>query len=99
MDAELKKLDKELFELHGELSFETALSLYKMSKRLFNTDADSVCVDLAEVTRIDSAGLSVLLEWMRRGQHFQKDIRYKNIPTQVLSLMRISGLETILPRA
>ncbi|MCB2426498.1 STAS domain-containing protein [Methylophaga pinxianii] len=80
----------------GELTFDTAANGIDMTEELF-TDIAVLDVDLSEVTRSDSAGLALLIEWMRQAEKLNKPIRYFNMPTQMLAMAEASGLEELLP--
>lgn len=80
----------------GELSFDTAVSGIDMTKELFAETA-LLDVDLSEVTHSDSAGLALLIEWMRQAQQLNKPIRFLNMPAQMLAMAEASGLEELLP--
>lgn len=56
-----------------------------------------VVVDLSSLVRADSSGLAMLVEWMRLARIANKSIRYRNIPSQLMDIARVSGLEDILP--
>ncbi len=62
-------------------------------------DAPAVAVDLREVERSDSAGVALLVAWMRSARQAQRDIRFLNMPSQMLNIARVSGLDAILPLA
>jgi len=57
---------------------------------------EQVTVDLAGVTRSDSAGLALLVEWLRESELAGNTIRFVNVPAQLLSIARVCGLEEIL---
>lgn len=80
----------------GELTFNTAASGIDKTDKLFAETA-SLDVDLSDVTRSDSAGLALLIEWMRQAEQLNKPIRYFNMPSQMLAMAEASGLEELLP--
>ena len=53
-------------------------------------------VDLRDVTRADSAGLALLVEWLRESEHTGNEIVFTNVPDQLLSIARVCGLDEIL---
>jgi phospholipid transport system transporter-binding protein len=53
-------------------------------------------VDLAGVTRADSAGLALLVEWLRESEIAGNSIEFVNVPAQLLSIARVCGLDDIL---
>ncbi|HAO24884.1 MULTISPECIES: STAS domain-containing protein [unclassified Methylophaga] len=80
----------------GELTFGTAASGIDMTEALFAETAN-LDVDLSKVTHSDSAGLALLIEWMRQARKLNKPIRYFNMPAQMLAMAEASGLEELLP--
>ena len=79
----------------GALTFETVPDLYQSSASWFE-GADELILDLAQVERTDSAGLALLIEWLRRAQAANRTLRFANIPAQVQTLIRINGLQDAL---
>jgi phospholipid transport system transporter-binding protein len=79
----------------GELTFETVPALYHESLGWF-AGTSELTLDLAQVTRADSAGLALLIEWLRGGEKAGCRVRLANIPQQVQNLIRINGLNGAL---
>ena len=79
----------------GALTFETVPGLYQNSSSWF-AGAGDLTFDLAQVERTDSAGLALLIEWLRRASAANRKLRFANIPTQVQTLIRINGLQDAL---
>lgn len=80
----------------GALTFETVPDLYRASAGWFAGE-DGLTLDLAQVTQADSAGLALMIEWLRRAQGANRRLRFINIPDQVQTLIRINGLQDALP--
>lgn len=78
--------------ISGALTFETVPGLYKVSAVWFEGTGD-LTLDLAQVTNTDSAGLALLVEWLRRARDAKRSLRFTNIPAQVQTLMRINNLQ------
>ena len=53
-------------------------------------------VDLAGVNACDSAGLALLIEWLRQARRAGTAIVYRNVPERMLQLARISELDGII---
>jgi phospholipid transport system transporter-binding protein len=81
-----------LFSITGELTF---ASITKQTANSFNLlkDSDSICIDMAEVSATDSAGLALMIEWIRLSKQQSKHISFKNIPEQLIALAKLSGLD------
>ncbi len=85
------------YVLSGSLSFATVPHIYTQGGMLFGNNDRTLTLDLRGVAHTDSAGLALLMEWMRTAQQQGKQIHFKNIPAQMLSIARLSGLDKILP--
>lgn len=82
--------------IEGELGFQNVAELNPQGQALI-ASATSLEFDLAGVVRVDSAGLALLVEWMRNAQTSGKSIRFLNVPPQMLAIARVSGLDQVLP--
>jgi phospholipid transport system transporter-binding protein len=95
VDAVLETGSEGRWRLSGELGFGTVSRLVKDSRAGFS-GGDDIEVDLAGVTRADSAGLALLVEWLRAAERAGRSISFVNMPAQMQSIARICGLEDIL---
>ncbi len=95
-DVEIKPLGDGGFLLSGALTFDTVPALWRQSTAQFN-NADALTLDLQGITHTDSAGLALLIEWMRTARNRNKTIAFRNIPPQMLAIAKVSGVEQILP--
>lgn len=89
--------DKEQGQIQvaGELSFATVKKVLSESSAVFESVKD-LNIDLAAVTRSDSAGIALLMDWMRTAKNTNKQIAFHNIPAQMLAIASVSGLDEIL---
>ena len=62
-------------------------------------DGDSVIIDLARVTSVDSSALSLLLEWIRRFSSGGRQIAFVNIGDNLRSLAELYGIVDLIPLA
>jgi phospholipid transport system transporter-binding protein len=83
------------FELTGEVGFGDAARLLAEGDAAFGAlqDAD---LDLAQVTRADSAGLALLLEWSLAARDAGRSLRYRNVPPAIASLAGIGDVAELL---
>lgn len=86
------------FAVHGELGFATAAGALQRARPLFEPHS-VIELDLAGVTRADSAGLALLLEWVNWARGTAREIRFANLPGQLLAIAQISEVEDMLHRA
>lgn len=85
-----------VLSIGGEMVMDTVPPMLKQAKQLLN-DADKIEVDLQQVTRSDSSGLALLIDLMRHANGSVKEVRFRNMPKQMLAIANASGLEEFLP--
>lgn len=93
----LKDLGEGRFALTGEMTFETAERILLASEEPFEQHT-RIEVDLAGVTRADSAGLALLLEWITWANHTVREIRFLSMPERILAIARTTEVEQLLKR-
>jgi phospholipid transport system transporter-binding protein len=87
--------DKDSFRVTGTLTFATARDLLQLSQSLFS-QASNLSIDLSAVSAADSAGLALLIEWVRIASRANKPICFLHVPTQLRTLAKISDVEQLL---
>lgn len=87
------------FAVEGELSKFTVPSIVRHADRIVKSATQNIMIDLQAVTRTDSAGLALLLEWMSLAHQKQLQIHFRNLPAQLLKIAEVSDLDEILPLA
>lgn len=86
------------FTLHGELSFSTVPGFLASTRKLVG-ESSEVTIDLGGVERSDSAGVALLIEWLREVRRAGHSVTFVNIPSQMLAIARASSIDSILPLA
>lgn len=81
--------------LTGPLTFDTVPQLVQKGGQLF-AGHGVVELDLAGVERSDSAGLALLVSWVRQARQQGAAITFLNVPEQLLGLARVGGVERML---
>lgn len=81
--------------LQGELGFQSVPAVLQHAGTRMQGEA-RLEVDLKGVTRADSAGLALLVAWLREAEHAGNEIVFINVPDQLLSIARVCGLDEIL---
>lgn len=56
----------------------------------------SVELDFAQVEKMDSAAVSLMLVWLREAQRSKASLRFINVPDNMLSLARMYGVAGML---
>ena len=93
--AALEKLGDGQFALSGDLVFESAPRLLVEGDAAFGA-LGRVDIDLARVSRIDSAGLALLLEWSVVAREAGRAVGYRNMPAGLAALAGISDVSGLL---
>jgi phospholipid transport system transporter-binding protein len=83
------------FELSGEVGFDDAARLLAEGDAGFGNLQEAE-VDLAGISRADSAGLALLLEWSVSAAAAGRSLRYRNVPPAIASLAAISDVAELL---
>jgi phospholipid transport system transporter-binding protein len=93
--ARIESLGAGRFRVSGVLDASTARDVLEQSEARFQQFKD-LDVDLGGVGESDSAGLALLIEWLRMARQSQKAIRFANVPAQIEALARISEVEDLI---
>lgn len=88
-------LDAGRYALSGDLVFDQVTHLLGAGDVAFGALAEAD-IDLAEVARVDSAGLALLLEWSVAARDAGRVVRYRNMPAGLVSLAGISEVSELL---
>ncbi len=98
-EPRLERVSEVVWRISGEMSFATVAGLLKSSERMFADASGALEVDLSAVSRADSAGLVLLIEWLRQAKGLGREIRYVGVPQQMMAIAVASDLEEVLPIA
>ncbi len=58
---------------------------------------DHLQINLSQVTDVDTAALSLLMEWQRRAQLAGKKITFTHLPESLMSLAKLYGVADFIP--
>jgi phospholipid transport system transporter-binding protein len=85
--------------MRGPLTFATARSARAEGlERFQGCSARSCEVDCSGITKSDSAGLSVLLDWLALAKRDGRSLRYLNLPDNLLAFAKISEVDELLQK-
>jgi phospholipid transport system transporter-binding protein len=93
--AKLESLGAGRFRVSGVLDASTAREVLEESESRFEQFKE-LDVDLGGVGESDSAGLALLIEWLRIARQGNKAIRFANVPAQIEALARISEVDDLI---
>ncbi|MDB6010311.1 MAG: Sulfate transporter/antisigma-factor antagonist [Gammaproteobacteria bacterium] len=83
--------------VRGSLTFVTARRAREEGLNKFRGCAARSCeVDCSGITASDSAGLTVLLDWLARAKRDGRSLRYVNLPAGLLAIAKISEVAELL---
>lgn len=85
-----------VYAVAGELTFDTVPAAWNQSQEWFAAGTP-VSVDLAEVSRADSAGLALLLEWLRVARERGTSVMFQHVPAQIVAIAQLTSLGGVLP--
>ena len=91
-----EKDDETVYRIIGELNMSTVPQLLHDMSEVFSVNGESRVIDLAEVSRSDSAGLALLLEWQRLAQEQDIQLTFRNLPEQMQAIIQVSGLDKLI---
>ena len=80
------------FVVDGDLTFAT-IDRQTVKSSAFLMSAKEITVDLGRVALTDSAGLALMIEWLKHARSQRVHLRFQNIPKQLLTLAKLSGFD------
>ena len=80
----------------GEATMRTVGALRAAGRLAFAAESGPVVVDLAGITRVDSAGLAMLIDWLAWARAAQRALRFESIPAALSALARLSDVADLL---
>lgn len=92
---DLLRQGPDIFSLVGDLTFSQVDRLLAHSASLFHGPS-LIQVDLAQVRRVDSAGVALLIEWIKASAKADKKIVFRNLPSDLLAIAHACGVEGLL---
>jgi phospholipid transport system transporter-binding protein len=93
--AKIQRQDTRTYSVQGVMTFDSVTDLWRQSMDMFSGEA-VLQIDLAQVTHTDSAGLALLVEWMREASRQSARIDFLHLPAQMLALAEAANLEQVL---
>lgn len=88
-------LSQDRILISGELTFPTVASILELSRQLFPQQGPWNC-DFSQVTHSDSAGLALVLEWLKMARQRNIKVQFSQLPQQLLSIAAPAGLDALI---
>jgi len=81
----------------GELTFASARDARQLGILVLEgSRAERIVIDCGGVTRADSAGLAVLLDWLAWGRRKSRGMTLENLPPSLVAIAKISEVDELL---
>ena len=93
--ARIQRRDTRSFGVSGAMTFDSVNALWRESDEMFSGE-DVAEIDLREVTHTDSAGLALLVEWLREAGRRGGRVEFLNLPAQMIALADAANLQPVL---
>lgn len=95
MEAMISADESGRIQVAGPVTFATAAALLAASRPLL-ANRPEVTIDFGGTTTVDSAGLALLIEWLRQARTGQQQLHFVALPDKLLAIARLSGVEELL---
>ena len=79
--------------LTGDMTFAT-IDKQIAKATAFLASAKEITIDMAGIANTDSAGLALMIEWLKYARTKRTHLRFRNVPEQLVTLARLSGFDT-----
>ncbi len=79
----------------GPVTLENAVALREQSEQYFNRP--QLLFDFSEAREIDSAAVSLMLEWSRKARATGCEVRFANLGESIVSLTDLYGVDDLIP--
>jgi len=90
--------DGDTLRVAGELDFDSVAALWAATRATLANEP-ILRIDLGGVRRSNSAGVAILVEWLRQARRRRAELVFVNLPAQMRAIVRAVDLEGVLPIA
>lgn len=98
MQAKIITNENGSYAIEGELNNQTVPNVSQQLVNLISSvEGKNITMDLALVSRSDSAGVALLVETMQLAKSANLTLLFSNLPQQMQDIAGLSGLLDILP--
>ena len=95
MSGRIEKVEDQHYRVVGEMVFTDAVALLAEAEKMLDGPGE-IQLDLSQVSRADSAGLAVVLEWFRMAHAKGIKINLEQVPDKLDALARICEVHGML---
>ena len=89
--------DGDVVRVSGPVTIDNVTAVIEAGRQAI-AGSDSV-VDLSGLENVDSAAISMMLEWMRDAARAGRRVRFANLPENLRTLAKVYGVLDVLPLA
>ena len=82
--------------VQGSITIDNVVTMTQQGIALFKDNRLSV-LDLSKITDVDSAVISMLLEWLREARKIDLRLQFANITDSLASLIQLYGIAELIP--
>lgn len=93
----LDKINDQQYALRGELNMHSVPQLSRDCEAMVAAMKGEVIINLSGVTRADSAGLALLIDWLRAGRRRNFSLHFEQLPDQLMQIAQVCELHSVLP--
>lgn len=97
VSATIERQSDGLYRISGELDFDSVPLVLAESRTLFGKDQMDLHIDFSGMQRGNSAALGLMLEWVNIARRQNRQIRFSNVPEELLVIAQVSDLDSLLP--
>lgn len=95
----IRKVDDQTLAVSGVVDVNNAMALKVEGEAMLKSMGERFVIDMADVEQSSSVGVSLMLCWMRAAREAQKELTFRNMPSKMFDVARVSGLDEVLPLA
>ena len=93
----LEKVAEHTLKIKGHVGFKSVVGLKKQGEEFLRSGPRQCVIDLSGVAGGGSAAVSLLLSWMRYSKARNVQLNYCDVPTDMLDIVQLYGLDQLLP--
>jgi phospholipid transport system transporter-binding protein len=84
------------FRMRGAATMPTVAALRSAGLTAFAASRGDITIDLGALTRVDGAGLALLIDWLAWAGQVGRALRFTALPESLRALARLSDVEVFL---
>jgi len=86
-------------QVSGNVTMATVSALFSEGLKLQtgSQSGNDLLIDFAQLEKVDSSAVSLMLVWLREAQRSRINLRFANVPANLMSLAKLYGVAELLP--